>query len=178
MARGSTPAQNPFQAPGIKPAIRDAMELMAKAMAGDMVVVVTPADARKQETLATWTQTFYVEIQTAAGEVHTWFNAAIASGVAVSDAGGGTATIPSTTLTFVDGVATVVMSGNAATWASGETATITTSGSTIIILGSTLASKTGVLTFTTHAAPSISPSASPSASPSISPSVSPSVSPS
>lgn len=174
MARGSTPAQNPAHAPGIKQAIRSTLELMTKAMAGDMVVVVTPADARKQATATTWTQTFYVELQTAVGEVHTWFNKAIALGVAVSDAGGGTATIPSTTLTFVDGIATVVMSGDAATWANGETATITTSGSTIVVLGSTMDSKTGVLTFTTHATPSVSPSASPSLSPSVSPSASPS----
>lgn len=173
MARGTSKVPAPRLDLGIAPAVRDQLQLFAKAMAGDMLFVVNPATDTPLSTAAAWEKTFYVELQSAAGEVHSWFNDAIASGVAVGDTGGGTATIPSTTLTFVDGVAEVVVSGDAATWAAGETVTITVAQATV--LGYTIAQKTGVITFSgTSRSPSISPSRSPSVSPSKSPSASPS----
>jgi hypothetical protein len=148
MARGIATVANPLHCAGLKKAIRDIMALYAKALAGDMVFVVTPATDTPAPTAAVWTQDFYVEVQSAAGEVHTWFNKAVASGVAVSDTStAGTATIPSTTLTFTDGVASVTMSGDAADWLNGETATLTVAA--LSVMGYTLAQKTGVLTFTT-----------------------------
>jgi len=175
MARGSSGVPNPSLNPGIKPAVRDALGLMSKAYSGDVVMVITPATAEPLATAAAWTQTFYVELQTAAGELHTWFNKAITSGHSVADTStAGTATVsPATTTTFVNGIATIVMSGDAAAWLLDETATLTVAA--FEVMGYTIAEKTGVVTFAgTSASPSKSPSVSPSKSPSVSPSVSPS----
>jgi hypothetical protein len=180
MARGAAKVTGPSLNLGLRPQLRDMLSLMAKAMAGDLLWVVTgyhnESTDRKQSTAAAWTYDFYVELQTADGEVHTWFNKAIANGVSIADAGGGTASIPSTTLTIVDGCAKITVSGTAAAWAEGETFTLTVAAATI--LGVACAEKTGVVTFTDTVNPSYSPSLSPSASPSKSPSKSPSVSPS
>jgi hypothetical protein len=176
MARGTTAVPAPALNLGLRPQLRDMFELMGKAMSGDLLWVVTPATARKSDTTSAWTYDFYVELQTAAGETHTWFSDAIATGVSIGDTGGGTATITSTTLTIVDGVAKITVSGDAATWAAGETFTLTVAQATI--LGYTVTQATGVVTFSSEDYPSYSPSVSPSVSKSISPSVSPSLSPS
>src|SRR5512139_351115 len=170
MARGTVSVPAPAYNLGIRPQLRDIFELMGKAFSGDMVWVCTPALYSKVATAATWTMDFYVELQTAAGEVHTWFNKVIASGVSIADtSGAGTATIPSTTLTIVDGAATITVTGDTAAWVAGQTVTLTVTAATL--MGYTVAATTGVLTFSTQ---SLSPSPSPSASPSLSPSVSPS----
>ena len=177
MARGTIVVPAPAYNLGIRPQLRDMFELMGKAFSGDMVWVCTPSVYSAVATAAAWTKDFYVELQTAAGEVHTWFNDVIASGVAISDDSSGTATIPSTTLTIVNGAATITVSGNTATWAAGERVTLTVAAATI--MGYTVAAKTGILTFSIQSlSPSASPSASPSKSASASPSASPSLSPS
>lgn len=151
MARGSIPAPGLDMNPGIKPAIRDTLALMAKALSGDMVLVVTPATDTPAPTAATWSQDFYVELQTAAGEVHSWFNKAVTSGHSVADtSNAGTATVlPATTTTYTNGAAKITMSGDVAAWLNGETATLTVAE--LVVLGYTLSAKTGVLTFTTPA---------------------------
>jgi len=132
---------------GIQPAVRRELALRDKAMAGDIVFVVTPATVTPAPTAALWTRNVVVEVQTAAGEVHTWLNDAIATGVSIADdSTAGTATIPSTTLTLVDGRATIVVSGDAAAWLDTETDTLTVAEATI--LGYTIAAKTSVETFT------------------------------
>lgn len=131
----------------VTPALRDAIELRDKAMAGDMVFVVTPATVTPAPTNAAWKRTVIIELQTAAGEVHKWFNKAISTGVSIADTStAGTATIASTTLTFTEGRASVEISGDAAAWLATETDTLTIAQATI--LGYTIASKTSVETFT------------------------------
>jgi hypothetical protein len=149
MARGSTNVPPPAMDLGLKPADRNQLALFAKAMAGDMVLVVTPATDTPAPTSAAWTQDFYIELQTAAGEVHTWFNKTVTSGVSVGDTStAGTASIsPAANNVFVDGVSKVTMSGDAQAWLNTETATLTVAQ--LVLLGYTLAQKTGVLTFTT-----------------------------
>ena len=133
---------------GIQPAVKDEVSLRDKAMSGDLVFVVTPATVAPVPTSAAWTRTVVVELQTAAGEVHTWFDKAITSGVSIADTStAGTATIPSTTLTFENGRASVVVTGSAHAWLNTETDTLTVAQATI--LGYTIASKTSVETFTT-----------------------------
>jgi len=135
---------------GIKPQQRDYDALVAKAMSGDLVFVVTPATATPAPTAAAWTQAIEVELQSAAGENHEWFNDAITTAIAASTtSSAGTASMGSTTLTFVKGRATAVLEGDAAAWLADETATATVAEQTI--LGYTVASKTCVLTFTTAA---------------------------
>jgi hypothetical protein len=120
---------------------------VAAAMSGDMVFVASPATVNKAHTSSAWTRTVTISLKDAAGDIQTWFNKAIASGVAVSDdSSAGTATIPSTTLTFVNGVATVVVSGDAQAWLAGEHDTLTIAAATI--MGYTVAGVTSVETFT------------------------------
>lgn len=133
---------------GVQPKLRDEIALRDKASSGDLVFVVSPATVTTTVTSSAWTRTVVIELQTAAGETHTWFDKAITSGVSIGDtSSAGTATIPSTTLTFTKGRATVVVSGNAVSWANAETDTLTVAAATI--LGYTVASKTSVETFAT-----------------------------
>lgn len=131
---------------GNAPSLRDEVALRDKALAGDLVFVVTPATLSTPATSAVWSRTVVVELQTADGDVHTWYDKAITSGVSIADTStAGTATIPSTTLTFAKGRATVVVSGNAQAWLATQTDTLTVAQATI--LGYTVAAKTSVETF-------------------------------
>jgi hypothetical protein len=133
---------------GIQLAVRDEFKIRDSASAGDMLFVVTPATLVSVPLSTAWTRTVIIELQDAEGNVHQWFNKAITTGVAIADAStAGTATIPSTTLTFEDGQASVVVSGDAEDWLNTETDTLTVAEATI--LGYTIAAKTSVETFTT-----------------------------
>lgn len=118
------------------------------AMSGDLIFSVSPATVTTAPTSAAWSRTVTVTLVDSNGNTHNWFDKAIATGVSIADTStAGTASIPSTTLTFTDGVATVVVSGDAADWLNTETDTLTVAQATI--LGYTVASKTSVETFTT-----------------------------
>lgn len=130
------------------PHVRNELLLREKAMAGDMVWVCTPATVAPTPTAAAWTREVVVTLETAAGEVHTWFNKAITTGRSIADTStAGTASIASTTLTMVDGKNVTTVSGDAANWLNTETDTLTIAAATI--LGYTVAEKTSVETFTT-----------------------------
>lgn len=127
--------------------LRDAIDQRDKALSGDIVWVVTPATVAPAPTAAAWTRSVHIELQSADGNVHTWFNDAITSGVSIADTStAGTATIPATTLTIVNGKADVVVTGDEAAWLDTETDTLTVAEATI--LGYTVAAKTSVETFT------------------------------
>ena len=131
----------------IKPQQRAYDAIMGKAMSGDLVFVVTPATGTPAPTTAAWEQAIIVELQSAAGEVHKWFNKTITTGIAASDdSSDGSASMDSTTLTFVDGKAAATLEGDEADWLATETATATVAEATV--LGYTVAEKTCVLTFT------------------------------
>lgn len=132
---------------GLKPKLREVLDLRDKALSGDIVWVVSPATVAPLPTAAAWTRNVIIELQDADGNVHDWFNSAISSGVAIADTStAGTATIPATTLTIVNGRAVVVVSGDEAAWLDTETDTLTVAEATI--LGYTIAAKTSVETFT------------------------------
>ena len=131
---------------GIPVQERKSDDLRAKAMAGDMVWVVTPATKASAAGSAAWTRNVLVQLQTAAGEIHDWFTKDITTGVSIADTStAGTASITSTTLKIVNGQAVVAVSGNAASWLATETDTLTIAAATI--MGYTVASKTSVETF-------------------------------
>lgn len=115
-----------------------------EAMSGDMVFTATPATLGTVDTVADagTTRTVQVALKNAAGDVHEWFNKAIATGVAVSDTTTPTPTIASTTLTFVNGVASVVITYPAGAYSAAETVTLTIAAETV--LGETIASVTSV----------------------------------
>lgn len=122
------------------------VERVEKALNGDIQFVVTQATVNTTATSQAWSRKVTVELQSADGEVHTWFNKAITNGVSIADTStAGTASISSTTLTFVNGKVEVTVNGDAANWLATETNTLTVAQATI--LGYTVANKTSVETF-------------------------------
>jgi hypothetical protein len=120
---------------------------VAAAMSGDMLFVVSPATVNTPARSSAWTRTVTISLEDAAGNIQTWFNKAIAAGVSIGDdSGAGTASITSTTLTFVNGVATVVISGDAQAWQAGQHDTLTIAA--VVIMGYTVPQVTSVETFT------------------------------
>jgi hypothetical protein len=123
----------------------DDIDAIAAAMSGDIIFTVTPSTTTRAATAAAFTRTVRVRLTDALLNTHTWFNKAITTGVSIADTStAGTATIPSTTLTFVNGEATVVVTGSANAWLATETNTLTVASATV--LGVTVAAKTSVET--------------------------------
>jgi hypothetical protein len=123
------------------------MNLYAKALSGDLVMVITPETVTPVPTSEAWTRDVTVSIQTAAGEVHRWLNAAYATTVSIANtSSAGTASIASTTLTLVKGEATITVSGDAEDWLDTETDTLTIGN--IVAAGITVTGGTSVETFT------------------------------
>lgn len=120
--------------------------MMARALSGDIKWVVSPATTTRAATTAAWTRTVDISLQDADGNVHEWADFNLAEGVAIADNSSGTATIPSTTLQVRNGRASVVVSGNQATWAEADTNTLTVSQ--FSFCGHTIAAKTSVETIT------------------------------
>ncbi|MDA3939815.1 MAG: hypothetical protein PF693_10960 [Spirochaetia bacterium] len=134
---------------GIQPELRKEMSLRDKALAGDIVLSITPATVTPVPTAAAWSRNVVIELQTAAGEVHTWYNKATTSILSVSDdsTAGTASVVPATTLTLVEGRAVAVVSGDAAAWLNTEKDTLTVADLTI--LGAIITGGTSVETFTT-----------------------------
>ena len=132
---------------GVSPVVKEEFALRDLAMAGDMVIVIDPETVAPVPTTSAWTRDVKISVQTAAGAVHKWLDGAFATILSIGDTGGGTASIVSTTMTLVEGEVIVVVSGTEATWANGETDTLTVANTTI--LGYTVTGGTSVETFTT-----------------------------
>ena len=124
--------------------------MRALAMSGDIALKCTPATlgssaaavaAAIAGTAEKFTRSVTVTLETAAGEVHTWFSGTRA--ITIADTASGAAAIAdeADTVTFVNGVGTVVIEYTG-TWATGNTSTLTVVGSTL--LGHTVANKTSV----------------------------------
>ena len=114
-------------------------------MSGDLVFTASPAALGTVNTVADagTTRTVQVALKNAAGDVHEWFNKAITTGVSIGDTvadAGSTPTIASQTLTFVNGLASVVITYPAGTYDATETVTLTVASATI--LGETVAAVT------------------------------------
>ncbi|MCK5609783.1 hypothetical protein KAR91_48375 [Candidatus Pacearchaeota archaeon] len=127
---------------GVQPETRELIEALANltgiiedAIQGDMVLDISPTTVATAPTASAWTRDVVLTLQNAAGETHEWCDMAITTRLSIADASSaGTATIVSTTLTFVNGVATIVVSGDAQAWLGGtaqvETITCTAGEST------------------------------------------------
>jgi hypothetical protein len=125
----------------------DDIEMMGKALSGDLVFTVTPATTTRAAGTYAISRDVTVKLTDADGNVHTWFNKAISNGCSVGDTStAGTAAIANTTLTFVNGVATKTVTAASAAWVAAETNTLTIAQATIA--GYTVAQKTSVETIT------------------------------
>ena len=124
---------NILDMPGVHPELREYLALQEKALNGDIVMVLDPETTGTSATSSAFTRTVVVSIETAAGELHEWVNSAFTTSVAIASdtAGTGAATIASTTLTFVDGRASIIVSATGA-WAAEDTNTLTASA---VVLG-------------------------------------------
>lgn len=128
--------------------LKKEMALRDKAAAGDILWVLTPATVTPIPTAAAWTRDVVVTLETAAGDLHSWFDVSITTGVAIANtSSAGTATIPATTLVIKNGKATITVTGDAQDWLNTETDTLTVAEATV--LGYTVSAKTSVETFTT-----------------------------
>lgn len=128
--------------------LKKEMALRDKAAAGDILWVLTPATVTPTPTAAAWTRDVVVTLETAAGDLHSWFDVSITTGVAIANtSSAGTATIPATTLVIKNGKATITVTGDEQDWLNTETDTLTVAEATI--LGYTVSAKTSVETFTT-----------------------------
>ena len=115
-----------------------------EAMSGDLVFNASPATLGTVNTAADGgtTRTVRVSLQNAAGNVHEWFNKTITTCVTLTDATTPTPTILSRDVTFVNGLASVVITYPAGAYDVGETVTLTVESATI--LGETVAAVTSV----------------------------------
>ena len=113
-------------------------------MSGDLVFNASPATLGTVNTAADagTTRTVRVSLQNAAGNVHEWFNKTITTCVTLTDATTPTPTILSRDVTFVNGLASVVITDPAGAYDVGETVTLTVESATI--LGETVAAVTSV----------------------------------
>ena len=99
---------------------------LEKALCGDLVLVISPTTKTTAATSSAWTRTVTITLGTAAGEIHDWYNATVTGACSIADTStAGTATIPNTSLVFVEGVATKVITGSASAWLGAETDTLT-----------------------------------------------------
>ena len=122
------------------------IDLMTQAMAGDMVLSITPATVAGVAATAAWTRTVDIVLKNAAGQVHSWLNKAFTTTLSIADTSTlGTATIASTTLTLVNGRARVTVTGSNHAWDAAETDTLTVGNLTI--MGYTVTGGTSVETF-------------------------------
>jgi hypothetical protein len=123
----------------------DDIDMVAKALSGDLVFTVTPATVDRVAGTYAISRDVSIALTDALGNVHTWFNKTITSACSVGDTStAGTAAIANTTLIFVNGVATKTITAASAAWVAEETNTLTIAQATIV--GTTVASKTSVET--------------------------------
>lgn len=126
------------------------MRQIEKALAGDIVLSLTPAtlgsSAAKIATAIAgdaekFVRTVKLELKDAEGNIHTWFNGDIDLTVAETTAGDGVAAIAdsATKVTLVEGVGSIDIEYTG-TWAAADTSTLTTTQRAIA--GVTIAAKT------------------------------------
>jgi hypothetical protein len=132
---------------GIHPNVANELNVRDKAMSGDIVMVISPPTCGQAARSTAWSRTVTVSFKTAAGELHDWLTQTFATKVSASDTStAGTATVGSTSLTVVNGVATVTVSGGAVNWLNTETDTATIAACTV--LGVSVTGGTSVQTWT------------------------------
>ena len=119
-----------------------------KAISGDIVMAISPTTLVSDPISTTWSRSVSVKITDSAGNIHKWLTADYATTNTIgNDSSAGEATIDSVTLSIVEGVGEVVVSGDAKDWLDSETDTLTIAS--IVIAGMTVAGGTSVETFTT-----------------------------
>jgi len=111
-----------------------------KAMSGDMVLNVSPTTVSESAGSTGFTKTITVTLETANGQVCSWYNGPVTLAIADTSTAGVASISPAAgSHDMTDGVLSVTLMGSAASWVAADTATLTVSGS---IFGYTLTSET------------------------------------
>ncbi len=125
------------------------LQAMASALNGDMVMEISPSAVTLAPTGDAWTRTVTITFKDSLGNVMTWLTETIATILSIGDTStAGTASITSTSIVIVRGVATVVVSGDAAAWLDTETDTLTVANVTPQQLAVAITGGTSVQTIT------------------------------
>lgn len=128
--------------------LQDANQLLRSALSGDMVLEIAPATVDRVATSEAWSRYVSIALKNSAGMVHDWCNLAFTTTLSIADtSSAGTASIEGslTTLTLVNGKATIQVNGDAADWLEDDTDTLTVAD--ITINGMTVTGGTSVQTF-------------------------------
>lgn len=121
----------------------DDISAIASALNSDIVAVISPSTKTTAHASAV-NRTVTVQLQDSNGLVHSWCNKAISTIVTASkSSASGTATVASSTITFVNGVATIPVTIGG-TWAAADTDTVTIA--TMTVNGVSVAGGTSVET--------------------------------
>ena len=120
--------------------IRDA------ALSGDLDLTIFTADVTPEPTSEAWSYTVKFGLVDSNGRIHDWYTGDITAAAADTSTAG-TASVDDATPTIINGIGTVVLSGDAADWLDTEDATVTLDGS-VATLGITLTQKVFTVTFT------------------------------
>ncbi len=118
------------------------INLLANGMSGDLVLDIS---SPKDESAGSggWTREVKIKLVDANGKVHSWFSGS--GTVSIADTStAGTASIPDTNITFVNGIAKKKITGDAASWVAAEDATLTVDN--VTILGYVITGGTAVVT--------------------------------
>ena len=128
-------------------ALESRQDLMIAAMGGDLVLTISPETVAPVPTSEAWTRDVIITIVDSNGDTHEWLTGDFATILSIANTStAGTATIASTTLSLVNGTATVTVSGDAEDWLTTETDTLTVAN--VTILGYTVTGGTSLETFT------------------------------
>jgi hypothetical protein len=103
-----------------------------KALNGNIVLRFTPTGKSRSAATGAWTESVDIEMVDDEGNVHTWLNGSFTTRLSIADTSvAGTASIASTTITFVNGRAKVTITGSNHAWLAAETATLTVANITL-----------------------------------------------
>jgi hypothetical protein len=104
----------------------DDIDMIAKALSGDIAVTITPATTTRVAGTYAISRVVKVALTDADGNPHTWFNKTVTSACSIGDTStAGTAAIANTTLIFTNGVAYKTVTAASAAWVADETNTLT-----------------------------------------------------
>lgn len=128
--------------------LRYGMELLSRAMSGDMKFVVETPVETMAATGGPWQWQARVRLVDSYGVDHAWFTGDVAGLFSVAtDSAAGSASVSSADASFVNGLAKVTVTGDAASWLEGEKVTLTVAGDKSV-MGWSVAGTTSQLTFT------------------------------
>lgn len=117
------------------------VSLMQKALSGDLLLDISPATYDQAATSDAWTKEVLITLKNAGGNTHVWFNGSCDASIGDTSTAG-TASIDDDTPNFVNGIAKVTISCDAADWLAAEDVTLTITD--LSLLGYTITGGTSI----------------------------------